>query len=104
MVMLPRRGKGSGGRAPVNLPTAADVPTVRTAGDPGVNVPQGAFNSMEGVAETAGQVADTLFGIKKKRRTREDTVKRASAIGGFTNEATRQTRTRLTHSANNCPN
>lgn len=87
MVMIPRRSGAGGGRGAVPTLTAGDVPTVRAAADPGVPAVPGAFGGMDGLAEAANQASVTFANIAQKQRTREDTVKRAKAIGSFTTEA-----------------
>ena len=104
MVLIPTRARQPGGRKIANLPTAADVPTVSVAGDPGVPAVAGAFNSMDGVAEAADSFADTFSGIARRQQTREDTVKRATSIGKFTNEASELVRSWETEGDPSDPN
>lgn len=84
---LPVRGSARGRGAVARLPNASDVPTVAVAGDPGVNVPEGAFGVSGDVASAAADLADTFNRAAKRQQNRTDTVSRADAINRYTEDA-----------------
>lgn len=77
----PRRNRAAG------LPDSADIRPTQAPRDPGVSIPDGAFDSGgAAIGSAVDQAGSRLFAAAQRMQTREDTVARAKAITSY-NEA-----------------
>jgi len=91
MVLIPRRSVGPERTdRGINLPGVENVPTVRGASDPGVRVPQGAFDSGGSALQEAARgievFSDQLAQAEQRMQSRKDAVELARSVSQY-NEA-----------------